>query len=251
MKYSKFLSVLIIVTVAVSAGAYAQGSLTDSLVKEYQPVNKNASPEARQLLHYLYSIAGKNVLAGQHSYADRPDFFFDTVKAITGKRPVVWGGDFINYYKNGEGERLVNNSWEKHKQGCIITLMWHQGRPLDNPPYGWKESIQNKLTDSQWQELITPGTPLNKKWMDEIDIIASYLGELQTLHVPILWRPFHELNGVWFWWGNRKGENGSAKLFKMMYDRYVNYFHLDNLIWVWGPNSPRDLVNDEAYAYED
>jgi mannan endo-1,4-beta-mannosidase len=37
----------------------------------------------------------------------------------------------------------------------------------------------------------------------------------------------------------------------MMYDRYVNYFHLNNLIWVWGPNSPRDLVNDEAWAYED
>ncbi len=35
-----------------------------------------------------------------------------------------------------------------------------------------------------------------------------------------------------------------------MYDRYVNHHHLDNLIWVWNTNAPRDRENDEAYAYE-
>jgi mannan endo-1,4-beta-mannosidase len=84
-----------------------------------------------------------------------------------------------------------------------------------------------------------------------VDSIARYLNELQILGVPVLWRPYHELNGVWFWWGNRKGENGSAKLYRMMFDRFVHYHKLNNLIWVWNTNGPRQLINDEAYAYED
>ena len=59
------------------------------------------------------------------------------------------------------------------------------------------------------------------------------------------------MNGVWFWWGNKKGENGIEKLWKMMYDRYTNYFNLNNLIWVWGANGLRDIPEDEAYTYKD
>lgn len=129
--------------------------------------------------------------------------------------------------------------------------MWHQGRPIDCPPFGWKESIQGKLTNEQWAELTTLGTELNKKWLAQIDVVAGYLKQLQAAHVPILWRPYHEMNGVWFWWGNKKGKDGIAKLWQMMYDRYTNYHKLNNLIWVWGANGIRDIPGDEAYAYKD
>jgi mannan endo-1,4-beta-mannosidase len=129
--------------------------------------------------------------------------------------------------------------------------MWHVGRPQDDPPFSWKESVQGKMTDKEWEELITPGSKINSQWMSRVDTIAAYLKELQALGVPILWRPYHESNGVWFWWGNRKGENGSSKLYRMMYDRFVNVHKLNNLIWVWNTNAPRQLINDEAFAYED
>jgi len=57
------------------------------------------------------------------------------------------------------------------------------------------------------------------------------------------------MNGVWFWWGDKKGPDGIIKLWKMMYDRYINYHHLNNLIWVWGANGLRDIPEDEAYHY--
>ena len=129
--------------------------------------------------------------------------------------------------------------------------MWHVGRPQDDPPFKWKESVQGKMTDEEWKELTTPGTALNSRWMARIDTVASYLNKLQTLGVPVLWRPYHESNGVWFWWGNKRGENGFAKLYRMMYDRFVNYHKLNNLIWVWNTNAPRQLINDEAYVYDD
>ena len=215
------------------------------------PVNKNASIEAKNLLKYIYSIYGKKILSGQHNYNHEMNRFSDSVRAITGKSPALWGTDLIWNGTKDPGDRVVEESIKKHQEGYLVTLMWHQGRPIDNPPYGWLESIQAKLNDAQWKELVTPGTNLNKRWLIQIDAIAEHLKKLQDAKVPILWRPYHEMNGVWFWWGNKKGENGISKLWRMMYDRYTNYHKLNNLIWVWGANGPRDIPKDEAFPYKD
>jgi mannan endo-1,4-beta-mannosidase len=217
----------------------------------FQPVNPNASPEAKTVLRYLYEINGKYILSGQHNYNQDLNRFSDSAKAITGKYPAVWGSDFIWNGVHDNGQAIVNEAINKWKNGYLVTLMWHQGRPTDDPPFGWKESIQGKLTDAQWTELTTPGSDLNKRWLAQIDSIAFYLKELRDAHVPVLWRPYHEMNGVWFWWGNKKGEDGIARLWRMMYDRYTNYHKLNNLLWVWGANGLRDLPEDEAYAYRD
>ena len=58
------------------------------------------------------------------------------------------------------GRQLLMKQLKKARKVSIITLMWHEGRPTDDPPYGWKESMQAKLTDAQWNELTTPGTEL-------------------------------------------------------------------------------------------
>src|SRR5690606_20383457 len=112
-------------------------------------------------------------------------------------------------------------------------------------------SIQGELTDEEWAELTTPGTELNLRWQKQVDQVAALLAQLRDAGVPILWRPYHEMNGIWFWWGDKKGPDGFAKLWKMMYDRYVNVHHLDNLLWVWNANAPRDIPFDQAYSYRD
>jgi mannan endo-1,4-beta-mannosidase len=217
---------------------------------QFTPVNKNASPEAKKLLEYLYSFKGRQTLAGQHNYNQSLNQYMDTVKSITGKYPAVWGTDFILNGTVDRGPEIVQEAIRKYREGYIVTLMWHSGRPIDDPPYGWKESIQAELDDAQWKELTTPGTPLNKRWEAQVDKIASYLKQLQDAQVPVLWRPYHEMNGVWFWWGDKKGPDGYQKLWKMMFDRFVNVHHLDNLLWVWNANAPRDIPFDQAYSYK-
>jgi mannobiose 2-epimerase len=219
--------------------------------RQFGPVNPHATPQARNLLAYLYSLHGRKIIAGHHNWVTRPDTFPNRIYELTGKRPEIWGTDFIDYYKPGIARLIVDEAFRKYREGYIITLMWHAGRPMDDPPFDWKKSILGKLTEREWIELTTPGTPLNVRWMMQVDTIASYLKDLQKLGVPVLWRPYHELNGVWFWWGNRKGVDGSAKLWRMMYDRFVNYHKLGNLIWVWNANAPRQLIDDEAFAYKD
>src|SRR5450432_1180919 len=118
----------------------------------FEPVNKNATAEVKKLLGYLYTIEGKHILAGQHNYNQEPNRFSDSAYTFTGKYPAVWGTDFIWNGLQDNGQAIVNEAIKKWKDGYLITLMWHQGRPTDNPPFSWKESIQGKLSDAQWTE---------------------------------------------------------------------------------------------------
>jgi mannan endo-1,4-beta-mannosidase len=62
--------------------------------------------------------------------------------------------------------------------------------------------------------------------------VVPYLRQLRDAGVPVLWRPFHEMNETWNWWGGRPGANGGAKIYQQMKD-YFDSQGLTNLIWVW------------------
>lgn len=215
--------------------------------KNYKPVNKKASPEAKALLEYLYSLQGKSTLAAQHNYPLPKEYMrsTDSIVAITGKMPAIWGTDISSL-----DQSLVDEAIRQYKKGCIITLMYHQVKPFDPDSYGFERSVKKMVTDEQWKQIVTPGTEYHKMWLEKIDARAELLKKLQEAHIPVLWRPYHEMNGMWFWYGNRPGKEGIQKLWKIMYDRYTNYHKLNNLIWVWNTNAPRDWKDDEAYAYE-
>ena len=209
------------------------------------PVNPHASREARALLAYIASISGRATLSGQHNYPNTAAHWTDRAYDLTGKYPAVYGQDFgfqggIDKDSALARPALVAEAIRQYRNGAIVTLTWHAVRPTEDEPVAFMESIQGKLSDFEWHELLTPGTALNARWCAQVDVIAGYLRQLRDAHVPVLWRPYHEVNGSWFWWGARKGENGSAALYRMEYDRFVNRHHLDNLIWVWNANAPGD-----------
>jgi len=76
-----------------------------------------------------------------------------------------------------------------------------------------------------------------------VDVIAWFLKQLREAKVPVLWRPYHEMNGGWFWWGKKDGEDGYKKLWHMLYDRLVNFHKLNNLLWVYNTNEVKDNVD--------
>jgi mannan endo-1,4-beta-mannosidase len=57
------------------------------------------------------------------------------------------------------------------------------------------------------------------------------------------------MNGSWFWWGGRPGKDGSAALYRQLYDRFVNVHHLDNLLWAWNVNAPNGSNAGVIEAY--
>jgi len=149
--------------------------------------------------------------------------------------------------------KLVDRIILQHKKGHIITLMWHSPRPEkgDYCDDGDLWTFSENISDEYWNNLVTPGTKLHEHWEKQVDKIVPYLKQLNEAGVPILWRPYHEMNGVWFWWGNRKGDNGYRQLWIQLYERLTDFHQINNLVWVWNPNSPRDKKGDEAYPYID
>ena len=207
------------------------------------PVNPHASPEARALLDYLYSISGQYILTGQHNYPNTIAKWTDRAYDFTGKYPAVFGQDFG--FQGGDDKdstlarpALVEEAMRQYRNGAIVTFTWHAVRPTDDEPVTFRDSVQGHLSDFEWREVLTPGATLYKRWCAQVDTIAGYLTQLRDAHVPVLWRSYHEVNGNWFWWGGRKGKDGSAALYRQLFDRFVNYHHLDNLVWVWNANAP-------------
>jgi mannan endo-1,4-beta-mannosidase len=208
-----------------------------------EPVNPHATPEARALLAYFYSISGKATIAGQHNYPNVGARWTDMAYDLTAKYPGLFGGDFG--FSGGEDKdsvlsrpAMIAEAVRQYRNGAVVTLTWHEVRPTDDEPVTFKDSVQGHLTDAEWKQLLTPGSPLNLRWQAQVDVVAGYLKQLQDAHVPVLFRPYHEINGNWFWWGGRPGKDGSQALYRQIYDRFVNVHHLDNLLWVWNANTP-------------
>ena len=76
------------------------------------------------------------------------------------------------------------------------------------------------------------GTWEHEVLMADIEEIAKQLKKLKDADAPILWRPLHEAEGAWFWWG-AEGPEPCKKLYRLLYDQLTNVYGIDNLIWVW------------------
>jgi mannan endo-1,4-beta-mannosidase len=219
-----------------------------------QPVTPHPSSEAVRLLQFLYALSGKHTLAGQHCVPLVGSTRLAAVQKVTGRYPALFGQDFgfsepgtwdgINYRQH-----LVDEAIRRHEEGFVITIMWHAVRPIDDEPVTFEQSIRGKLTDQEWRDLITPGTAIHERWKSQVDVIAWFLKQLKNAGVPVLFRPYHEMNGDWFWWGKKAGDNGYKKLYRMLFERLVGFHGLNNLIWVFNANELTGNVDPYEMYY--
>jgi mannan endo-1,4-beta-mannosidase len=218
-----------------------------------KPVTPQASPEAAALLQLLYDISGKYTLTGQHNFPNTKSRNSQFASKYIGKTPVIFGSDW-GHAKAGDSDSylarpdIVQEAIRQHRLGAIVALCWHAVPPTADEPITFRQmpgsdpkmlkSVQGKLLDEQFKDVLTPGTPLYNHWCAQVDEIAVFLKQLEDAHVPVLWRPYHEMNGDWFWWGGRTGQYSTIALYKQLFDRLVNHHHLTNLVWVWSMDRP-------------
>lgn len=122
----------------------------------------------------------------------------------------------------------------------ILTFTWHWFSPLG----GHDKSFFTENTDFDAQAALREGTPEHAALLHDLDHMAGLLQPFCDAHIPILWRPFHEAEGGWFWWG-AKGMETARELYRLMFRRYTQHRHLDNLVWVWNNPRPEGYVGDE------
>ena len=184
--------------------------------------NKNASSEAVALYAYINDMFGKKTLSGQMFSG----WGFDEINyvyGITGKYPAIKGFDFIQSSLN---DSVVHGAIQWWHEGGIPTIMWHWGAP------GIGEGYPNSKKEIDITRCFEKGTLEYDSFWTEIKQKADLLERLQKANIPVLWRPFHELNGNWFWWGKQGPEN-FRRLWITMYNYYTKESKLNNLIWVF------------------
>ena len=202
----------------------------------------NAGPEARRLYADLLRGYGKTTLSGQYEtgLADTGENAF--VERTVGRTPAIVGGDLSEYspaaVAHAFPKDLVSQWIEAGKRGQALTLTWHWDAPADlTDPKAWGASFYTKNTAFDVQKaLADPDGERYKLMLRDIDAIAAQLRRLQDAHVPVLFRPLHEAEGGWFWWG-AKGPEACKALWRLVFDRLTRVDGIHNLVWVW--NSPK------------
>ncbi len=127
-------------------------------------------------------------------------------------------------------DRMRKEILAQHARGGIVTLSWHPWNPVTGEnawdPKG--DAVKEVLEGSQKAKF--------DSWLGKV---ATFINSLKTCcgeKVPVIFRPWHEMNGGWFWWGaNSCTPEQYARLFKATHDA-LQAAGCDNVVWAWSPN---------------
>ncbi len=151
--------------------------------------------------------------------------------------PAVMGFDLgrleLDGKENLDGvpfDRMRKDILAQHARGGIVTLSWHPWNPVTGEnawdPKG--DAVKEVLEGKQKEKF--------ESWLGKV---ATFINSLQTCcgeKVPVIFRPWHEMNGGWFWWGaNSCTPQQYVALYKKTYER-LKAASCDNLVWAWSPN---------------
>lgn len=200
---------------------------------------------AEKLLNYLINLDG--ILSGQESMYWSTDFtdgqlrsnYDKEIYRITGKYPALYSTDFGDFSTTTLKDRskVVDVVKANAARGSIIQLHYHMIQPNEFDGSGFNTmhqfTLENPYPAEMIDQILTPGSDLYLVHMQRLDEIAGYLAELKAEGIPVLWRPYHEMNGSWFWWGNQPR---FKELWIQTWDRFTNTHGLDNLLWVFSSN---------------
>lgn len=228
-------------------------------------VTPQPSPEAAALMRRLADDYGKRTWIGTYGMEDD-----DWLAANHGVRALVLGGDFMDYSPSrlefgADPKTHTEDLIARARKGQVIALSWHWNAPLGlinkttpEKDLAWYKGFYTEATTFDVAAaLADPQSEGYRLLMRDIDAIAVELKKLQAAKVPVLWRPLHEAEGKWFWWG-AKGPEPCKTLWRLMFDRLVKKHRLNNLIWVWNSADPAwypgddtvDIMSIDAYPQD-
>ena len=206
----------------------------------------NREPAVISLLEKLEDISYSDFLLFGHQNAGHigvsitsQDGTQSDVKNLVGKHPGVVGIDTLSFFGyEGKMEDTVKVVKQLHKEGVIITLSSH----MPNFSLGGKEFIDYtpNMTEGNVGERLLPGGDLNSKYIRFLNNIAKFAQlcvDINGERIPMIFRPFHESNGDWFWWGRKHlSDEKYIELFRYT----IDYLRVDkgirNFLYSYSPN---------------
>lgn len=214
--------------------------------------NKNATKETIALYKNLNELSKKFILFGHQDdlaygvnwkYQDKRS----DIKDVVNDYPAVYGWDIgriehssLKNIDNVPFSKMRKYIQEGYHKGAVITLSWH----FDNPLTGGSSWDTTQHTIAA----ILPGGikhDLYTSWLDKAAVFIHSLKGKNNESIPILFRPFHEVTGNWFWWGkNTTSPQQFKQAWKFTIDYLRNNKQLNQLIMMYNVN---DFANEEEF----
>jgi len=207
------------------------------------PCDSLATAETKTLYNNLKELAKTKVLFGhQDDLAYGVKWWEEPgrsdVKETSGSFPAVYGWEIGNI----DGDRNLDSvqfskmrEWirEGYERGGVITISWHEHNPVTGGN-AWD-------TNGRVVSHIIPGGSHHDAWKQKLDMVAEFMlslkgndGEL----IPVVFRPYHELTGSWFWWGKALC---TSEEFIQLWQFTINYLtsekNVHNLLYAYSTDN--------------
>ncbi len=212
-----------------------------ALAQTTLPCDKHATKETINLYNNLKKNLSKGVMIGhQDDLAYGVNWKYESgrsdIKDVTGDYPAVMGFELgrieLDHPVNLDSvpfDKMRMFIKDAHQHGSVITISWHLNNPLTgqtawNPAPGTVAAI---LPNGEKNALYN-------LWLDKVSAFFLSLKDNKGDFIPVIFRPFHELNGSWFWWGKNNCTPGELK---QLYQYTENYLrdtkHVHNLLYAY------------------
>lgn len=232
------------------------------MATEVKLVDSRATDSAKALAAYLAGLQAEDQVLFGHQNSTfrsvRDNGVTSDVKAVTGSEAGLFGIDTLSLAgtecaSEHPLQASIAASKKAYDGGSIISLSCHMPNFTSakitatgdaKHPYDFSKCDFAESKDlTPCADYILEGGAYNAQYNAYLDIIAEYALALQQENVPILFRPFHENSGGWFWWGT----STSADSYRAIWRYMVNYLQakgVHNMLYVYSPNGPIDSEDD-------
>lgn len=242
----KSFSLLLLLIVVASSIAVAQKN---------KPIDRKATRETRKLYKSLRKLSKNHTLfAHQHATEyghgwageeDRSD-----VKSVTGSHPAMIGVDIMGFSGRSPEqianakENLRKNVVDTYNRGGVTTVAWHFSNPVSGGGFYWRDSISLPAV-----KYIVPGGEAHEPYKEILDGVGEWAHSLRGADgqlAPVIFRPFHEFDGGWFWWGK---PHCTREEFISLWQFTVSYLRdsldVHNFIYAFSPDNK--FLTEEEY----
>jgi mannan endo-1,4-beta-mannosidase len=223
--------------------------------QESKLIDKGASAETSALFHNLLYLSKDHTLFGhqhatEYGHGWRGDEDRSDVKSVCGSHPAVIGVDISGLSGRSpeeirkNEEKLRKNVVDTYNRGGVTTVSWHFSNPVSGGGFYWKDSVSLPAVS-----FIIPGGEAHDTYKDILNTVGHWAHSLTgadgTLS-PVIFRPYHEFDGGWFWWG---APHCSREDFIELWRFTVSYLRdslgVHNFIYAFSPDNK--FNNEEEF----
>lgn len=218
--------------------------LDPASVRQYL-VDKDATRETAALFYNLKEISETRYLVGVHENETIMDRAGNVSEALYGT-DFMFITDYLrntgSWYKNKQTE-IRDKIKARYKLGEVITMCWHYRNPISDEPdnFYWSSLLKENPAQENIVPRLIPGGSQHDRLKASLDILADFANSLTDdsgNKIPVLFRPWHEQSGDWFWWGtpHHCTQEEYRKLWKFTVEYLRDIKGVHNFLYVYSPN---------------